>query len=143
MAGPPWGDFMKAIHKDLPYKDWPQPEEGVVKINVCDETGKLCVEGCREIALWFIQGNTPRELCDIHGAGTVHSEKRAEEMLEDALYQTGFTVDDFIEDGDLQLDLDLDSIIEKSERQSQSRAKDESEQEFDFSNFESGNSLME
>ncbi len=143
LAGPPWGDFMKAIHKDLPYKDWPQPEEGVVKLNVCDETGKLCVEGCREIALWFIQGNTPRQLCDVHGSGTANSEKRTEEMLEDALYQTGFTMDDFIDDGDLQLDLDLDSIIEKSERQSQSRAKDEAEQEFDFSNFESGNSLME
>ena len=149
LAGPPWGDFMKAIHKDLPYKDWPQPEEGVVKLNVCAETGKLCVEGCSEVALWFMQGNTPRELCDIHGAGSAGSEKRTEEMLEDALYQTGFTVDDFIDQSELQLDLDLDSIIEKSEKQSQSRNKKNSDdgledaEPFDFSNFDSANSLME
>ena len=147
LAGPPWGDFMKAIHKDLPYKDWPEPEEGVVKLNVCAETGKLCVEGCPEIALWFMNENTPRELCDVHGAGKANGEKRAEEMLENALYQTGWTVDDFIDSSDLQLDLDLDSIIEKSERQNKNQMPDEEGLEdatpFDFSNLESGNSLME
>ncbi|MBQ9626318.1 MAG: penicillin-binding protein, partial [Treponema sp.] len=116
LAGPPWGDFMKAIHKGLPYKDWDQPEEGVVKLNVCAETGKLCVEGCSEIALWFMTNNVPKDYCDVHGSGNFGSEKRSEEMLQDALLQTGFTVDDFIDDSDLQLDLDLDSIIEKSER---------------------------
>ena len=138
LAGPPWGDFMKAIHKGLPYKDWDQPEEGVVKINVCAETGKLCVEGCSEIALWFMTNNVPKDYCDIHGSGNVGSEKRSEEMLQDALLQTGFTVDDFIDDSDLQLDLDLDSIIEKSEKYAPPK-----EEDFDFSDFENGNSLME
>lgn len=145
LAGPPWGDFMKAIHKDLPYKDWTQPEEGIVKLNVCAETGKLCVEGCSEIALWFMADNAPKELCDVHGAGSARSEKRAEEMLEDALYQTGFSVNDFIDESDLQLDLDLDSIIENSERNSPSKNKNDldGESDFDFSDFDSANSLME
>lgn len=142
LAGPPWGDFMKAIHKDLPYKDWPQPEEGVVKLNVCAETGKLCVEGCTEVALWFMSNNVPKELCDIHGAGHVSGEKRSEEMLQDALLQTGFTMDDFIDDSELELDLDLDSIIEKNER-TESSQDENIEEEFNFSDFESGNSLME
>ncbi len=138
LAGPPWGDFMKAIHKGLPYKDWDQPEEGVVKLNVCAETGKLCVEGCSEIALWFMTNNVPKDYCDVHGSGNFGSEKRSEEMLQDALLQTGFTVDDFIDDSDLQLDLDLDSIIEKSERYAPPK-----EDELDFSDFGNGNSLME
>ena len=138
LAGPPWGDFMKAIHKGLPYKDWDQPEEGVVKLNVCAETGKLCVEGCSEIALWFMTNNVPKDYCDVHGSGSFGSEKRSEEMLQDALLQTGFTVDDFIDDSDLQLDLDLDSIIEKSERYAPPK-----EDELDFSDFGNGNSLME
>ena len=133
LAGPPWGDFMKVIHKGLPYKDWPQPEEGtVVKINVCAETGKLCAEGCSQIALWFMADNVPKEICDIHGVGSANSEKRAEDMLQDAMYQTGFTMDDFIDDSDLSTGLDLDSIIENSE------SRDEEEV-----NFENGNSLME
>ena len=133
LAGPPWGDFMKVIHKGLPYKDWPQPEEGtVVKINVCAETGKLCAEGCSQIALWFMADNVPKEICDIHGVGSANSEKRAEDMLQDAMYQTGFTMDDFIDDSDLSTGLDLDSIIENSE------SRDEEEV-----NFENGNSWME
>ena len=146
LAGPPWGDFMKAIHKDLPYKDWSQPEEGVVKLNVCAETGKLCVEGCTEIALWFMSGNVPTELCDVHGAGRGSSEKRTEEMLEDALYQTGWSVDDFIDSSELTSDLDLDSIIEKSEIQRQKQIEEEGLEDanpFDFSNLENANSLME
>ena len=136
LAGPPWGDFMKIIHRGLPYKDWPQPEEGtVVKINVCAETGKLCAEGCSQIALWFMSNNVPREICDLHGVGRVNTEKRAEDMLQDALYQTGFTMDDFIDDSDLSTGLDLDSIIENSEKQSVNNSSD-------FNNFD-GNSLME
>ena len=133
LAGPPWGDFMKEIHKNLPYKDWPEPSEGVVKLNVCADTGKYCVEGCPEIALWFIEGNTPKEKCDLHGSGKASSEKRTEDRLQDALLQTGFSMDDFIDDSDLHLDLDLDSIIEKSEQQDQN---DDA-----FGDFE--NSLME
>lgn len=133
LAGPPWGDFMKVIHRDLPYKDWPQPEEGVVKINVCAETGKLCVEGCSQIALWFMTNNVPKETCDLHGVGRMNTEKRAEDMLQDAMYQTGFTMDDFIDDSDLSTGLDLDSIIENSENQSVDNSI----------NFEDGNSLME
>lgn len=138
LAGPPWGDFMKVIHKDLPYKDWPQPEEGVVKINVCDETGKLCVEGCREIALWFMTNNVPKETCDLHGVGHVNTEQRSEQMLQDALYQTGFSMDDFIDDSDLQTGLDLDSIIENSEKQEAAPSN-----ELELPDLESGNSLME
>ena len=136
LAGPPWGDFMKIIHRGLPYKDWPQPEEGtVVKINVCAETGKLCAEGCSQIALWFMAGNTPKEVCDLHGVGRVNTEKRAEDILQDALYQTGFTMDDFIDDSDLSTGLDLDSIIENSEKQSLDNSSG-------LDNFD-GNSLME
>lgn len=135
LAGPPWGDFMKVIHRGLPYKEWPTPEEGVVKINVCAETGKLCAEGCSQIALWFMSNNVPREICDLHGVGRANTEKRAEDMLQDALYQTGFTMDDFIDDSDLSTGLDLDSIIENSEKQSVNNSSD-------FNNFD-GNSLME
>ncbi len=156
LAGPPWGDFMKAIHRGLAYKDWPQPEDGVVKISVCAETGKLPVEGCDEIALWFMTDNVPKETCDKHGNGARNTEKRSEQMLQDALYQTGFSADDFIDQGDLQLDIDLDKLIKENEASIPANKEENTDKdnkpktedihddyEFDFSNFDGGNSLMQ
>lgn len=112
LAGPPWGDFMRAIHRGLPYKDFPQVNEGVVKLNVCAETGLRPVEGkCSLIALWFLRDNVPSEICSVHGDGAEDPQRRAENRLEDALFQSGYSFDDFIDDTDLQIDLDLDSIL--------------------------------
>ncbi|MBR5097352.1 MAG: hypothetical protein IK094_09640, partial [Treponema sp.] len=83
--------------------------------------------------LWFITNNVPKETCDLHGVGRVNTEQRSEQMLQDAMYQTGFSMDDFIDDSDLQTGLDLESIIENSENQNDG----------DSINFEDGNSLME
>ncbi len=112
MAGPPWGDFMRAIHRGLPYKDFPQVNEGVVKLNVCAETGLRPVEGkCSLIALWFLRDNVPSGTCPVHGDGAENPQRRAENRLEDAWFQSGYSFDDFIDDTDLQIDLDLDSIL--------------------------------
>ncbi|MDE7291645.1 MAG: PBP1A family penicillin-binding protein [Treponemataceae bacterium] len=112
MAGPPWGDFMRAIHRGLPYKDFPQVNEGVVKLNVCAETGLRPVEGkCGLVALWFLRENVPSGICSVHGAGAEDPQRRAENRLEDAFFQSGYSFDDFIDDTDLQIDLDLDSIL--------------------------------
>lgn len=112
MAGPPWGDFMRAIHRGLPYKDFPQVKEGVIKRNVCAETGLLPIDGkCHVITLWFLTDNVPSQTCSIHGDGAMNPQQRAENRLEDALFQSGYSFDDFIDDTDLQIDLDLDSIL--------------------------------
>ena len=112
LAGPPWGDFMRAIHRGLPYKDFPKVDEGVVKLNVCDETGlRPAGERCNVVALWFLTDNVPTGICSVHGDGAEDPQKRAETRLEDAFFQSGYSFDDFIDDTDLQIDLDLDSIL--------------------------------
>lgn len=159
MAGPPWGDFMKVIHRDLPYKSWPEPDEGtVVKLEVCSETGKLPVEGCPRIPLWFMSGNVPSEACGKHGGASLNSEKRTEQMLEDAYYQAGVTIDDVIDSSELQLDLDLDSILRSVEEKEKTGGRgsttgrdssnggaaldEELDGDYEF-DFNGGNSLME
>lgn len=108
VAGPPWGDFMKAIHEyeELPYKDFTRPETGVVTIEVCAETGLIPTEACPKIGLTLLSGTAPTDTCTTHGGlstDTVYIQR-----LENNMYQTGVTSDDSLDTDDgLSLDLDF------------------------------------
>lgn len=64
---PIWGKIMAKAHEGLEYKEIAQPS-GVVKVAVCNESGKLATDFCggqihEEL---FIEDTAPTALCDIH-----------------------------------------------------------------------------
>lgn len=82
-----WRAIMEEVHKDLPYKEFQEPREGLVKLEICTESGKLPIEDVcendpryqkfkntgstylKEPAVQeelFIEGTEPTELCDVH-----------------------------------------------------------------------------
>ncbi len=145
LAGPPWGDFMKSIHKDLPYKEFPQPEEGVVKVSVCPETGLLPTDGCGDkvLSLWFLSGTEPTKTCNVHGESAGEKEDMTLDRLEKAMIMSGYSLDNLIDDSDgLILNLDLEP--EKSEnKESKDDSKPEAAAEDSEFLLDLGNSLLD
>lgn len=70
---PMWGKIMNEIHKNLPTKDFEQPS-GIVKMEVCAQSGKLHVPGLCDndprgdqlTTEYFAIDNIPTETCDTH-----------------------------------------------------------------------------
>ena len=67
-AGPIWAEYMKTIHRDLPPKDFPMPETGIITRKVCAVSGKLLTDACDEGSIdeIFISGTQPETFCDYH-----------------------------------------------------------------------------
>lgn len=66
-----WKAVMQQIHENLAYEDFPVPE-GIVKMDVCSQSGKLPVAGFCDghiISEYFAEGTEPTESCDIHYEG--------------------------------------------------------------------------
>ena len=67
-AGPAWAEYMKIIHGQLPPKEFPEPETGIIRRTVCSVSGLLptedCDDGTREEI--FLIGTEPKTACDIH-----------------------------------------------------------------------------
>ncbi len=63
-------NFMRDIHKDLPFKDFVEPETGVIQIEVCKKSGMLPSENCTDgtVELTFIAGTEPTSICTEHTA---------------------------------------------------------------------------
>lgn len=68
LAGPAWGDFMHEIHKELPYRDFVRPQNGLVTATVCRKSGLLPTEYCTEgtISLEYLEGTQPTSYCTYH-----------------------------------------------------------------------------
>ena len=97
LAGPPWANFMRAIHEDMPYKDFIRPETGLTYISVCSKSGMLQTPYCNEgtIALYFLSGTQPTKACTYHEANNVLLEI-AKDRLRKSNYSTGQTPVDII-----------------------------------------------
>jgi penicillin-binding protein 1A len=69
LAGPVWGDYMRAIHQGLTRKDFVHPATGVVDVTVCAKSGLLKTPACNqgEVTLPFLSGTQPVEYCNKHG----------------------------------------------------------------------------
>ncbi len=66
-AGPVWVEYMKETHKDLPYKGFEHPDNGVISRRVCSVSGLLPTEECPEIVdELFLTGTEPEDLCTYH-----------------------------------------------------------------------------
>ena len=97
LAGPPWANFMKAIHEDMPYRDFIRPETGLTTVSVCSKSGMLQTPYCNEgtVSLYFLSGTEPTEACTYHEANNVLLEI-AKDRLRKSNYSTGQTPVDII-----------------------------------------------
>jgi len=68
LAGPVWGDYMREIHRGLPYKNFIKPSSGIVDVTVCAKSGLLRTAFCNdgEVTLPFLEGTQPTQVCDYH-----------------------------------------------------------------------------
>lgn len=71
LAGIAWSDYMGAIHKGIPYRDFPRPQSGIVSATVCKKSGELPTDSCDDgtITLQFLEGTGPKTYCTYHENG--------------------------------------------------------------------------
>jgi len=71
LSGPVWGDYMREIHKGLPYKTFTRPSSGIIDVTVCAKSGLLRTSACNqgEVTLPFLEGTQPVQYCEMHGGG--------------------------------------------------------------------------
>ncbi|MCQ2611832.1 MAG: PBP1A family penicillin-binding protein [Treponema sp.] len=122
LAGPPWGDFMAAIHEDLPYKEFPGPTDNLVKATSCAESGGIPLRGCPVATSWYMRGTTPKYYCHLHGDTAYRGQKILDERIQDQMASSGYTIDAVIsDDSEIEVDLsfleDNASSGEKKEKQ--------------------------
>ena len=111
LAGPPWGDFMMEINKDLPYKEFPMPTGKVYKQTVCAESGEYAIKGCPTVTLWLMKGTSPKRRCPLHSDNSASI--LFQNRIEDEAITSGYSFDNLIED-DSELELNLDFLDEPS-----------------------------
>lgn len=92
LAGPPWANFMQAIHEDKPYRSFIRPETGITSATVCAKSGLLQTERCDggSVFLYFLSGTAPAQACRYHEASGVLSEI-AKDRLRTSSYSAGQT----------------------------------------------------
>lgn len=72
LAGVAWGDFMHVANEGLPYKDFPQVTEGIIKAEVCSESGGILTPECGDhiVEAYYLTGTEPTAICEKHSAKT-------------------------------------------------------------------------
>jgi penicillin-binding protein 1A len=124
-AGPAWAEYMKKIHQGLPRQKFERPENGLVELQVCTESGKLPTQHCPNTKEeLFIAGTEPDKFCDIHEFKRKRDEELVRKLQESMMY----------EDFDIDTS-DLPSLEESIESEMDSL---ESEEELDLSTEELG-----
>ena len=68
LAAPPVVNFMADVHRELPYKDFPKPQTGLVYATVCAVSGMIMTESCTDGAVrqYFLDGTQPTQYCSYH-----------------------------------------------------------------------------
>ncbi|MBN2873755.1 MAG: PBP1A family penicillin-binding protein [Spirochaetales bacterium] len=76
IAGIAWSNYMKEIHKGLPFKDFVRPQTGLIDVSVCSVSGLLPTEYCDEGTedLVYYEGTQPKSYCDLHEFKSDHAE---------------------------------------------------------------------
>ncbi|MBQ9630437.1 MAG: PBP1A family penicillin-binding protein, partial [Treponema sp.] len=109
LAGVAMGDFMGKIHEGLPFKDFISPSDGVIKVTVCTETGKIPTPECGNhiTTQYFLTGTQPTEHCTMHsntGATAIFYDR-----LEKELYRSGLNLIQQFDSSPLSFELDIPS----------------------------------
>lgn len=121
LAGFAWGDYMRAINRDLIPKEFPQPPAGVIQATVCSTSGQILTPECGEhkTTQWFLTGTQPTNICSIHSNKTGSTLGIA--RLQTEMYQSGYHITEQIDTTPLKLNLsflnqtDFDNTQDKFE----------------------------
>ena len=106
LAGVAWGDFMKAAHKGLPFRDFIEPSSGVIKATVCSVSGDLLTPSCgnHQTEQYFLEGTQPLRVCELH-SGRETAKALAVERLSYEKSLSGVSGHLFKDDSLLEVDL--------------------------------------
>ncbi|GHU26064.1 penicillin-binding protein [Spirochaetia bacterium] len=88
LSGPVWGDLIREIHQNLPFRDFVRPTSGIIDVTVCAKSGLLKTSACNqgEVTMPFLEGTQPQQYCTIHSASpALIAESRIQPMRTDAL----------------------------------------------------------
>ena len=110
IAGVLWANYMEAIHRGLPFKDFVRPQSGLVDVTVCAKSGLLPTEHCNEgtVSLVYYEGTQPHQYCDLHQ----FSSEAAERGMQALSYQGSMFSGNVDVDTTLNLDLPgLESLL--------------------------------
>ncbi len=87
-AGPVWGEYMQAIHKDLPKRQFTPPDTGLVRVKVDAESGLLPSPSSQHvISELFIAGTEPRRLDTLQAYKSAREEELVRKLQNSALLQ--------------------------------------------------------
>ncbi len=88
-AGPVWGEYMKAIDKNLPRKDFIMPESGLVRLKVDAESGLLPTSFSKKVIdELFIAGTEPRRFDTLQNYRDTRDAELVRKLQESALIQS-------------------------------------------------------
>jgi penicillin-binding protein 1A len=107
IAGPVWGDYMRAIHQGHAPKDFVRPSAGLIDVQVCARTGLLLTPSCNEgsVTMTFLAGTQPTSYCDLHERAGATQAQSLDRMWADTLTIDGKAVTDSLKMPELKLDL--------------------------------------
>jgi penicillin-binding protein 1A len=83
LSGPVWGDFMREVHRGLPYRDFPRPASGLIDVTVCATSGLLKIPACNEGEVTFplLEGTQPTQHCNIHGNSSYYPSRTSSSII--------------------------------------------------------------
>lgn len=92
LAGPCWGEFIHRTHENLPLKQFPQVESGVVQHSFCFHSGQYPCKDCERVSTqWFLEGTGPTP-----GTCLIHSNKTpqilGENRIDTAILTSGLDI---------------------------------------------------
>ncbi len=106
LSGVAWGDYMRICHEDLPMKEFPVPQTGLVKASVCSVSGEILTAACGDhvTTKYFLEGTEPKTVCKFH---TSREDAKAlgEIRISRARYLSSETLPKITDKSPLKLDL--------------------------------------
>ncbi|MDC7241087.1 MAG: PBP1A family penicillin-binding protein [Spirochaetales bacterium] len=81
-----WGEYMAYINSQVPVEDFHKPARGIVEVEVCDLSGMIPTEACKEHGThteYFIRGTEPTEYCTLHPFIERRNEALTQKYLQD------------------------------------------------------------
>jgi penicillin-binding protein 1A len=94
-----WAKFMSLAHEDIPRSDFAVPDQEMVTLRICAESGLRANSSCPHVVKQsFVKGTQPKRYCDIH-VGSAKTKVpyvigMTGEQASEALVASGFGVDE-------------------------------------------------
>jgi penicillin-binding protein 1A len=90
LSGRAWARYMRTANEDYPYRDFAQPQTGLVKAEVCSVSGLLLTPACgtNRTTQFFLEGTQPVTVCTLH-TNVENLRMVAASRLEREFYQAG------------------------------------------------------